>query len=362
MRKLIVNDGNFDRELQLVERLVIGRDPECDLSDTNTLLSRRHAEFVANGTEVLVRDLGSRNGVFINGARVAEGAVRPGDVVRVGHFSIRYVEAADFNDPRRTEATVAFPVPYEAPEVRPGRLAVAPAAPSGAAPAAAGPVVARVTRTVPLPSTVPEIPAPAKEKYAAPAAAAEGESARGFVLARVAAAAIVGFLAAAIPLLTLQARAHTAGAEQQAEALAQWLGAEASRAIGSGTGAGASADAVSRQPGVVSAAVLSVDGTILSPKFRSGETVGTIPGINLSADDVRTVGSAWSGTRLDVVRPIESADGRRVGVAWISFEPSGSLGVSTIAIWLGFPIVFVLLISWVAADLISRRVASVRKA
>src|SRR5688572_12563688 len=105
MRKLIVNDGTFDRELQLVERLVIGRDPECDLSDTNTLLSRRHAEFIANGNDVAVRDLGSRNGVFINGARVAEAQVRPGDVVRIGHFSIKYVEAADLHDPRRAEQT-----------------------------------------------------------------------------------------------------------------------------------------------------------------------------------------------------------------------------------------------------------------
>ena len=67
-----MHDGKRERELLLVERLVVGRDPACDISVDDGLLSRRHAEFVAAASAVTVRDLGSRNGIFVNGTRRAE--------------------------------------------------------------------------------------------------------------------------------------------------------------------------------------------------------------------------------------------------------------------------------------------------
>jgi hypothetical protein len=88
---LVVHDGKRERELLLVERLVVGRDPMCDLSHDDALLSRRHAEFAMTGDEVTVRDLGSRNGLFVNGTRAAERALRPGDIVQIGPLRVRYV-------------------------------------------------------------------------------------------------------------------------------------------------------------------------------------------------------------------------------------------------------------------------------
>jgi predicted component of type VI protein secretion system len=90
-KKLVINDGTRERELQLVGRLVVGRDPTCDISDDHSLLSRRHAEFVTVGDGVTIRDLGSRNGVFVNGSRAAERALEPGDVVQIGPLRARYV-------------------------------------------------------------------------------------------------------------------------------------------------------------------------------------------------------------------------------------------------------------------------------
>ncbi len=89
--KIIVNDGRGPRELLLVSNLVVGRDPVCDLSGEDSLLSRRHAEFVVTPTEVRVRDLGSRNGVYVNGRKVADAALKPGDALAIGHFQIRFV-------------------------------------------------------------------------------------------------------------------------------------------------------------------------------------------------------------------------------------------------------------------------------
>jgi hypothetical protein len=91
-RKLLVSDGKRERELVLVERIVVGRDPTCDLSHDDVLLSRRHAEFVATAERVTIRDLGSRNGIFVNGVRAAEYALAPGDVVQIGPLRVRYAQ------------------------------------------------------------------------------------------------------------------------------------------------------------------------------------------------------------------------------------------------------------------------------
>jgi hypothetical protein len=91
-RKLIVNDGRRQRELLLVSKLVVGRDPTCDLSEADPLLSRRHAEFTVSGDDIVVRDLGSRNGIYVNGARVAESLLQSGDIIRIGHLQMRYLE------------------------------------------------------------------------------------------------------------------------------------------------------------------------------------------------------------------------------------------------------------------------------
>jgi len=93
-RKLIVSDGRRQRELLIVGKIVVGRDPTCDLSEADPLLSRRHAEFSIAGEDTVVRDLGSRNGIYINGARTAEGTLQSGDVVRIGRLHMQYVEDA----------------------------------------------------------------------------------------------------------------------------------------------------------------------------------------------------------------------------------------------------------------------------
>ena len=90
-KKLVVTDGARERELQLVGRIVVGRDPACDITLDHALLSRKHAEFVTAGDLVVVRDLGSRNGVFVNGTKAAEQSLQPGDVVQIGPLRAEYV-------------------------------------------------------------------------------------------------------------------------------------------------------------------------------------------------------------------------------------------------------------------------------
>ncbi len=125
---LVVNDGKRERELLLVERLVVGRDPMCDLSHDDALLSRRHAEFQMIGDEVTVRDLGSRNGLFVNGNRAAERSLNPGDIVQIGPLRVRYVttEAAVSLEPDELDIDITKVVPAP-PSPRPAVAAPAPA-------------------------------------------------------------------------------------------------------------------------------------------------------------------------------------------------------------------------------------------
>jgi pSer/pThr/pTyr-binding forkhead associated (FHA) protein len=99
-RRLIVTGGSRDRELVLVDSLIVGRDPACDVSEHNDpLLSRRHAAFSADSTHAIVRDLGSRNGILVNGTKVPEAQLRSGDVVQIGHLQVKFVdEVGPFRD------------------------------------------------------------------------------------------------------------------------------------------------------------------------------------------------------------------------------------------------------------------------
>jgi len=68
----------------------IGRDESCHLWTENMTVSRRHATLVVHKDRVLVRDLGSRNGTFVNEVPVAgECEVRHNDRLRIGPLEFR---------------------------------------------------------------------------------------------------------------------------------------------------------------------------------------------------------------------------------------------------------------------------------
>jgi transcriptional regulator with AAA-type ATPase domain len=65
---------------------VVGRDPSCDTVLEGSEVSRRHAELRVDGPLLVVRDLQSSNGVFVNGVRTTDAPLGPGDVVRCGEW------------------------------------------------------------------------------------------------------------------------------------------------------------------------------------------------------------------------------------------------------------------------------------
>jgi len=77
--------------------LLVGRDVECDVRLDSRKISRRHCCLAQVGDHVIVRDLGSTNGVRVNGVRVVEGYLKAGDELTIGNhrFQVRW----DAGDP-----------------------------------------------------------------------------------------------------------------------------------------------------------------------------------------------------------------------------------------------------------------------
>src|SRR5688500_12376283 len=70
---------------------VVGRSPTVQLVISEASVSRQHARFVVVGDNVMVEDLGSSNGTFVNDVRT-EGQVqlRDGDIVRLGTVLLKF--------------------------------------------------------------------------------------------------------------------------------------------------------------------------------------------------------------------------------------------------------------------------------
>ena len=75
--------------------LSVGRAQECDITLDEPSVSRRHAALAVEVGAVKVIDLGSNNGVFVNGKRVQEATLESRDEVSFGTVSTRYLHGKD---------------------------------------------------------------------------------------------------------------------------------------------------------------------------------------------------------------------------------------------------------------------------
>jgi hypothetical protein len=74
--------------------MIVGRDRKSDISIDDTNVSRHHMTVMRRVDEVTIRDLGSRNGTFVNNERVTEAKLRAGDIVRMGNLSLFFTDGS----------------------------------------------------------------------------------------------------------------------------------------------------------------------------------------------------------------------------------------------------------------------------
>ena len=114
---IIMMDGVGSREVKLTkERTTLGRRPYNDIVIEHLAVSGEHAVFLMQSNEVVIEDLNSTNGTFVNGKAVKRQLLQHGDILEIGKYKVRFESEAD------VEKTMVL---------RPGKgAAVAPLAPA----------------------------------------------------------------------------------------------------------------------------------------------------------------------------------------------------------------------------------------
>jgi pSer/pThr/pTyr-binding forkhead associated (FHA) protein len=89
-RLVLLSEGLTGRIFELkVEKTTVGRVEDNTFQIAETSVSSHHAEIHLRGSEVVVKDLNSTNGTFINGEKVAEAVLKPGQILRLGMIEMR---------------------------------------------------------------------------------------------------------------------------------------------------------------------------------------------------------------------------------------------------------------------------------
>ncbi|HKD32254.1 MAG TPA: DUF3662 and FHA domain-containing protein [Gaiellaceae bacterium] len=77
------------------QRVVIGRSRDCDIQLADANVSRRHAELRQEGASYWIVDLGSTNGLEVNGKRVKRAKLQSGDTITLGSTELRFARESE---------------------------------------------------------------------------------------------------------------------------------------------------------------------------------------------------------------------------------------------------------------------------
>src|SRR3974390_2411377 len=91
MAKLVLlSAGMTGRTYDLkVEKTTVGRVEDNVFQIAESSVSSHHCEILLRGNDVVVHDLNSTNGTFINGEKVSESPLKPGQILRLGQIEMR---------------------------------------------------------------------------------------------------------------------------------------------------------------------------------------------------------------------------------------------------------------------------------
>jgi pSer/pThr/pTyr-binding forkhead associated (FHA) protein len=91
MPKLVVlSEGLTGRSHELkVEKTTIGRVEDNAFQIPEQSVSSHHCEILLKGNDIVVKDLNSTNGTYINGEKITEKPLKPGQILRLGTIEVR---------------------------------------------------------------------------------------------------------------------------------------------------------------------------------------------------------------------------------------------------------------------------------
>jgi hypothetical protein len=120
MAKLVVLSAAMaGRAYELkVDKTTIGRVEDNTFQIAEASVSSHHCEVLLRGTDVVIKDLNSTNGTFINGEKISESVLKPGQTLRLGQIEIRLDTGADGSGapaPIPSASSAPAPAPASAP-------------------------------------------------------------------------------------------------------------------------------------------------------------------------------------------------------------------------------------------------------
>ena len=106
MAKLVIlNQGMTGRTFELnVERNTVGRVEDNTFQIADASVSSHHAEILLRGSDIVVKDLNSTNGTYLNNEKVSEVVLKPGQTLRFGQVELK------IDDGKPVTATAPAPV------------------------------------------------------------------------------------------------------------------------------------------------------------------------------------------------------------------------------------------------------------
>lgn len=112
MAKLVIlSEGMTGRSHELkVDKTTIGRVEDNTFQIAEPSVSSHHCEVILRGTDVVIRDLNSTNGTFINGEKVTEAVLKPGQALRLGQIELRLeTDTPGAQSKKPVESTMVIP-------------------------------------------------------------------------------------------------------------------------------------------------------------------------------------------------------------------------------------------------------------
>ena len=113
MSKLVIlNQGMTGRTFELnVERTSVGRVEDNTFQIADGSVSSHHAEILLRGGDIIVRDLNSTNGTFINNEKISEMLLKPGQTLRFGQVELKIDDGKPVSAPPPPAPGAPAPAP-----------------------------------------------------------------------------------------------------------------------------------------------------------------------------------------------------------------------------------------------------------
>lgn len=93
-----VSGVTFGKTFKLVGSMVIGREPECDITIPSDEISRKHARIITRPGSVMIEDMGSSNGTFVNNQPVQKAVVQEGDEIRFDKLRFKVLSLSEADE------------------------------------------------------------------------------------------------------------------------------------------------------------------------------------------------------------------------------------------------------------------------